>query len=60
MKKAEFEALQNAVPMKPIKHELGGDYYYSCHWMKCNEQLKRWWRYCPWCGQKIDWKGENE
>jgi hypothetical protein len=60
MTKSDFNALQNAIPRKPSKHELGGDVYYTCHWLKCNEQLKSWWQYCPVCGQKIDWEGEDK
>ena len=48
-------AIRNAIPRKPIKHELGGGFYYTCYWMKCNESLKRWYRYCPKCGNLIDW-----
>ena len=59
MKKQNDDAIQNAIPLEPVKYELGGDIYYACHWIKCNEQLKRWWNYCPNCGQKIDW-GEEE
>jgi len=59
MEQTEIEkAIENATPQPPRKFELGGDYYYRCHWMPCNEQLKKWWNYCPTCGQKIDWKGE--
>ena len=60
MTEKEREILRNAIPQKPIKHELGGGYYYTCHWMKCGEELKRWYRYCPWCSQRIDWEGEEE
>jgi len=59
MTKAEIEnAIDNATPKEPVKYELGGDYYYRCHWLKCNEQLKRYWQYCPNCGQKIEWRDE--
>lgn len=59
MNQSEIEkAIQNATPQKPIKHELGGDYYYSCHWIKCGETLHKWWKYCPNCGNKIDWSDE--
>ena len=57
----DFErAYQNTIPQPPTAHELGGDIYYTCHWMACNEQLRRYWRYCPCCGQKIDWEGVDE
>lgn len=54
-RKERARAIQNAIPQKPIRVELGGGYYYKCHWIKCNEQLRRWWEYCPNCGNKIDW-----
>ena len=61
MKQAEIEkAIENATPKPPRKYELGGDYYYRCYWMPCNEPVSKWWDYCPRCGQKIDWKGVNE
>ena len=50
-------ALENAEPKEPRVHELGGDPYYTCHWMACGESLKKWWNYCPNCGQKINWSG---
>lgn len=49
------EALENAIAHKPKRVELGGDIYYQCHWMKCRETLYKHFRYCPGCGQKIDW-----
>jgi len=54
-RKERARAIQNAIPQKPIRVELGGDYYYRCHWIKCNEPLQKWWRYCPMCGAKILW-----
>lgn len=44
----------------PIKHELGGGYYYTCYWLKCSEQLQRWWRYCPICGTPIRWEDDSK
>lgn len=52
-------ALQNATPQKPIKHELGGDFYYKCHWVSCGADIKKWFSYCPICGQKIDWSDDE-
>ena len=52
------DALMNAVPRKPRKVELGGGYYYSCPWVSCNENITKWYNYCPKCGQKLDWEGE--
>lgn len=51
-------ALQNAEPQKPTVNELGGGIYYTCHWIFCGEDLKRWYDYCPKCGQRIDWSDE--
>jgi len=49
-------ALMNAIPHKPRKEELGGDFYYKCYWLTCNEDLKKYYNYCPKCGAKIDWR----
>ena len=51
----KYDALMNAVPQKPRVQELGGGIYYKCHWLSCNEDLSKWYEYCPKCGQKIDW-----
>ena len=60
MTKFEIKAIQNAKPQKPQVVELCGGYYYKCHWISCNEDLKKWYNYCPNCGNRIDWKGINE
>ena len=52
--------MRNDDAKPPIKHELGGGYYYTCYWMTCNEELKRWYKWCPSCGQKIDWSEERD
>lgn len=52
----KIAAIQNAVPQTPRRHELGGGYYYTCHWLKCNNTVTRWQNYCDQCGQKIDWR----
>lgn len=44
----------------PIKHELGGGYYYTCYWLTCNETVYRYWRYCPYCGTKLLWDEEDD
>ena len=44
--------------LKPIKMELGGDFYYKCHWLTCDSSLKRYMNYCYNCGQKILWDDE--
>lgn len=50
------EALENAIPQKPRRIELGGDIYYKCHWLSCGESLNKWFKYCPKCGCKLDWE----
>ena len=50
------EALQRQDPLPPVIHELGGGYYYTCHWLKCGETLNRFMEYCPKCGQRILWE----
>lgn len=59
-KQEREDAIQNAIPRKPIKHELGGGFYYQCPWIKCNESLKRYYRYCPGCGQKLLWENDYD
>lgn len=50
-----LNAVYNALPRQPQRHELGGGIYYTCHWLKCNNTVTRWQNYCDQCGQKIDW-----
>lgn len=50
-----INALRQQQPLAPVRHELGGGYYYTCHWYKCNETVNRFMDYCPGCGQRIDW-----
>ena len=54
-----IEAIYNAVPQRPRRHEVGGSYYYVCHWLKCNNTVTRWQNYCDQCGQRIDWRDEE-
>lgn len=54
-KQERYEAIQNAIPRPPVRVELGGGYYYKCYWLKCDNTLRRWERYCSKCGQKILW-----
>lgn len=42
---------QEALPAHRI--ELGGGYYYKCHWIACNESVSSWMNYCPNCGQRL-------
>ena len=56
-------AMDRLTPKEPNKHELGGGIYYTCHWEKCDTELKLWMNYCPVCGQRIGWsfnKNEND
>lgn len=59
-KEKMIEAISKQEPRPPIRHELGGGIYYTCYWIACGENLKRWYEYCPHCGQRIDWEGEDE
>jgi len=52
----EIEILQRDVEKPPRVCELGGGIYYKCFWINCGEDLKRWYTFCPKCGQRIDWK----
>ena len=53
-------AMLNSVPQKPLKVELGGGIYYKCKWLSCGETLHRWDRYCPGCGNKLDWSDYDD
>ena len=52
-----IEALMKQEPMTPRRYELGGDYYFACHWISCDGTVHRWMKYCPYCGQRISWEG---
>jgi hypothetical protein len=54
------EALAKQIPRPPVINELGGGIYYTCYWIYCGESLKRWYDYCPHCGQRILWEGETD
>ena len=56
----KIEALMKATPLPPRKHELGGGYYYKCHWLECDADVKTWQNYCDQCGQRILWEGADE
>ena len=49
----EIEMEQRNIPMKPIKEELGGDYYYRCPWLICNKVVRSDYIACPYCGQML-------
>lgn len=42
-------------PMKPIREELGGDYYFKCPWLSCGKVVKYEDNFCPSCGTRFDW-----
>ena len=54
-----IDAMTKQDPKDPIVHELGGGFYYSCHWLTCGATISRWMNYCPECGQRIDWSVER-
>ena len=41
--------------VKPVREELGGDYYYKCGWFPCNHYITGMDNYCSQCGTKIKW-----
>lgn len=54
------DAMKKQEKLPPRRFELGGGLYFKCYWMKCNEDLKMYYNYCPKCGQAIDWeRGED-
>lgn len=50
-----IELWVNHKPMKPVREELGGDFYYRCPWLTCNQVVKREWVACPFCAQRLNW-----
>ena len=52
-------AILNAIPQEPNVHELGGGYYYTCHWLTCNNTVHRYDQYCSLCGQKLLWRDDD-
>lgn len=40
-----YQALQKQIPKKPLQ--------------ACGHTTERWMNYCPICGQRIDWDGEE-
>lgn len=56
------EVLNKDTPKEP-KETFGGKWY--CPNDKCNHYIHLrtdivFFRYCPWCGQKLDWSKEQE
>lgn len=54
------KAIQNSIPRKPVKHELGGGYYYVCPWIRCNNTVHSWDRYCSQCGQRLRFEKDDD
>ena len=52
-----IDAMAKQEPKIPQIYELGGGYFFRCHWMSCNADINRFMNYCPICGQRIDWEG---
>lgn len=50
-----IEAMNKQEPKPPNVRELGGGYYFSCIYLSCGKTLDKYWDYCPYCGQRIDW-----
>ena len=50
-----IELWVNHKPMKPVREELGGDFYYRCGLYRCNNVIKQNFYACPYCGTLIDW-----
>lgn len=59
IEKKIIELMERDYPRPPQRIELGGSYYYKCHWYSCNRDINKWMDFCPGCGQRIQW-GENE
>lgn len=60
MTEQERAAIQNSIPKKVKKHELGGGYYYTCPWIMCNNTVHRYDRYCSQCGQKLRFEKDDD
>lgn len=41
------------------KVEVGIDYYYRCHWLTCNAEVRSYMNFCPICGQRLDFEVNN-
>ena len=56
MSENEIKAIENSIPRTVVREELGGDFYYRCPWIVCNTTVHSTWKYCPMCGQKLDFE----
>ena len=53
------EIYQRLQPMKAIKEELGGGYFYRCPYLKCNKIVRSDQCYCGNCGQKLQFEEDS-
>ena len=53
-----IDALEKQEGKPPRKMELGGGYYYKCFWVSCNEDVNKFYEFCPKCGCRILWDDE--
>lgn len=53
------EALEKQIPKKPKRRISRVTEYCICPWCTVANVVGRGWKYCPECGQKLDW-GEEE
>lgn len=51
--KAPTVYIERENPVKAIREELGGGYYYRCPWLTCNKIVRSEYDYCPYCGTKL-------
>lgn len=55
------EAVGKQTAEKPMKVlGINGNVEYECGYCGESEAINEMFSYCPWCGQKIDWRDENE
>lgn len=49
------DAMKKQEPLEPRRYELGGGLIYKCYWISCDEDIKRYYNFCPKCGQRLKW-----
>ena len=59
-----IESLKKQIPMEPLEKEYSNDLGENIHVYvipcgKCGHAINFLHSYCPWCGQKIDWKEDE-
>lgn len=57
-----IEALEKQIPKKPVKKYFGYflDFLDTCPYCEHVYNTNEKYSYCPNCGQKLDWSGEND